>query len=68
VIPDRSEPAVAAEIGCRKHTRQIGPGVHVARTDPDRRQCRGGRAEVDVVVVQAGDDGSARGVVDVLAA
>ena len=59
VVTHGPDPAVLADGGIGQHTRQVGTAVHLVRSDGHRRQCGGRGMQVDVVIVQAGDDGMA---------
>ena len=67
VVANGPDPSVGADVGFGQYPGQVRGAVHVAGTDPDRRQRRGRRPQMDVMVVQTGDDGSARGIVDLFA-
>ena len=67
VIADRPNPAVGTD-GCpREQPAQIVEVPHHLGADMHRRHRRRGRADVQVVVVQPGQHGAARRVVDILA-
>jgi hypothetical protein len=62
VVSHRPDPAVLADRGLGQHAGEVVSTVHLPRPDRYRRQGRCGGMQVDVVIVQAGDDGVLPGV------
>ncbi len=67
VVADGPDPTVTADSGVGKDTGKVVATPHLRRADAGRGQRGCGRAQVDMMVVNARNDGSARGVEDVLA-
>ena len=62
VVSDGPDPAVFADGHAGQHSAERFAVGDLPWSDAHRRQCRCSGMQVDVVVVQAGDDGAVRGV------
>jgi hypothetical protein len=62
VVADRPDPAVTANTGVGQRAGQVVAAPHLRGPDSGRGQCGGGRAQVDMMVVQTGNNRLARRV------